>query len=157
MCFLALQRNSALIALLQLSKMCVLSWMSVLSRTCRTASALVGKFYVATGLALHTMSVLQAYQADVLKDLDERAGVTSEAVKELRQASDLALRVIKHTACTIGRSMPGLVAVERHLWLNLAEICDKDKGFLVTVNAVIKMLAKQQSIEFKQLFSTASP
>lgn len=70
------------------------------------------------------MSVLQAYQADVLKDLDERAGVTSEVVKELRQASDLTLQVIKHTASTIGQSIPGLVAVERHLCLNLAEICD---------------------------------
>lgn len=56
------------------------------SKSCRTTSALVSKFYVATGLALHIM-----HTADVLKDLDERAGVTSEAVKELRQASDLVL------------------------------------------------------------------
>lgn len=36
------------------------------------------------GVALHTMAVLQAYQADVLKDLDEEAGLTPMAAKELR-------------------------------------------------------------------------
>ncbi len=40
----------------------------------RTSSALVGKGYAAAGQAgscLHTMAVLQAYQADLLKELDE--------------------------------------------------------------------------------------
>lgn len=40
----------------------------------RTSSALVGKAYTAAGQAgscLHTMSVLQAYQADLLKEMDE--------------------------------------------------------------------------------------
>ncbi|KAI2665856.1 Transposon Ty3-G Gag-Pol polyprotein [Labeo rohita] len=44
------------------------------SKPLRVTSALVGKGYTAAGQAgacLHTMSVLQAYQADLLKELDE--------------------------------------------------------------------------------------
>ncbi|KAF4100711.1 hypothetical protein G5714_018907 [Onychostoma macrolepis] len=86
------------------------------TKPCRTTSALIGKSYVAAGqagMALHTMTILQAYQADVLKEMDEGDGLTPEAVKELRRATDLALRATKHTA--IRRSMAGSVAAERHL------------------------------------------
>ncbi len=48
------------------------------------------------------MAILQAYQADVLKEMDEGAGLTPEAVKELRKATDLALRATKHTAHVVG-------------------------------------------------------
>ncbi len=58
-------------------------------------------------------------------------GVTPEAVKELRRATNLALRAIKHTAQTVGCNMAGLVAVERLLWLNLTEIREKEKVFLL--------------------------
>ncbi len=78
------------------------------SKPCRTTSALIGKSYIAAGqagMALHTMAILQAYQADVLKKMDEGTGLTPEAVKELRRATDLALRATKHTACAVGRSM----------------------------------------------------
>ncbi len=34
-------------------------------------------------LHLHTMALLQAYQADCLKEMDEGDGLTPEAVKEL--------------------------------------------------------------------------
>ncbi len=67
-------------------------------------------------MALHTMAILQAYQADVLKEMDEGTGLTPEAVKELRRATDLALRATdlalratKHTARAVGRSMVGSV------------------------------------------------
>ncbi len=66
-------------------------------------------------MALHTMANLQAYQADVLKEMDKGTGLTPEAVKELRRATDLALRATKHTARTVGCSMVGSVAAERHL------------------------------------------
>ncbi len=71
------------------------------------------------GMALHTMAILQVHQADVLKEMDEGDSLTPEAVKELRKAKDLALRVTKHTARTVGRSMVGSVTTEHHLWLNL--------------------------------------
>ncbi len=83
------------------------------------------------GMALHTMAILQAYQADVLKEMDEGTGLTPEAVKELRRATDLALRATKHTARAVGRSMAASVAAERHLWLNLTEIREKEKVFLM--------------------------
>ncbi len=75
------------------------------SKPCRTTSALIGKSYIAAGqagMALHRMAILQAYQADVLKEMDEGTGLTPEAVK----------------ARAVGRSMAASVAAERHLWLN---------------------------------------
>ncbi len=54
------------------------------SKPCRTTSALIGKSYIVAGqagMALHTMAILQAYQADVLKEMDEGTGLTPEAVK----------------------------------------------------------------------------
>ncbi len=114
------------------------------------------------GVALHTMAILQAYQAEVLKEMDKGDGVTPEAVTELRRATDLALRATKHTGRAVGRSMAGLVATERHLWLNLTEI--REKVFLLdalvfssglfgdAVNAIVDKLraAKTQSAAFKQ-------
>ncbi len=102
------------------------------SKPCRTTSALIRKSYIAAGqagMALHTMAILQAYQADVLKEMDEGTGLTPEAVKELRRATDLALRATKHTARAVGCSMAASVAAERHLWLNLTEIREKEKVF----------------------------
>ncbi len=67
----------------------------------RTTSALVGKAYLAAGQAaacLHTMSLLQAYQADLLADLDEDKGIGLDTVCELRRAPDLSLRATKETA-----------------------------------------------------------
>ncbi len=104
------------------------------SKPCRTTSALIGKSYTAAGqagMALQTMAILQAYQADVLKEMDKGTGLTPEAVKELRRATDLALRATKHTARAVGRSMAASVAAERHLWLNLTEIREKEKVFLM--------------------------
>ncbi len=113
-------------------------------------------------MALNTMAILQAYQADVLKEMDEGTGLTKEAVKELRRATDLALRSTKHTARTVGRSMAVSVAGERHLWLNLTEI--REKEFLLdapisqsglfgeAVSSVVEKFrsAKTQSTALKQ-------
>ncbi len=115
-------------------------------------------------MALHMMANLQAYQADVLKEMDERTGLTPEAVKDLRRATDLAFRATKHTARTVGRSMAGSVAAERHLWLNLTDIREKEKVFLldasilqsglfgVAVSSVVEKfrLAKTQLAALKQ-------
>ncbi len=137
------------------------------SKPCRTTSALIGKSYIAAGqagMALHTMAILQAYQADVLKEMDEGTGLTPEAMKELRRATDLALRATKHTARAVGRSMAASVAAERHLWLNLTEIREKKKVFLMdapisqsglfgeAVSAVVDKFrsAKSQSAALKQ-------
>lgn len=70
------------------------------------------------GVALHMVVVLQAYQADLLKDLD----FAPETVAELRRTPNLALRATKQNAAAIGRSLVAMVATERPLWMNLADI-----------------------------------
>ncbi len=100
----------------------------------RITSALVGKAYSAAGQAaacLHTMSLLQAYQAELLIELDEVEGFNPNLVCKLRRATDLSLRAAKEMAKSIGRSMAALVTTERHLWLNLSNIKGKDKNFLM--------------------------
>ncbi len=52
-------------------------------------------------------------------------------VAELRRATDLSLRASKETARAIGWSMAALVATERHLWLTLSQIKDKERDFLI--------------------------
>lgn len=65
--------------------------------------------------ALDTMAVLQAYQADLLKDLDQGQRLPPGAVAELCRTTDLALHATKQTTDTFGRSMAAMVAMERHL------------------------------------------
>ncbi len=105
------------------------------TKPCRVTSSLVGKAFQAAGQAawkaLHTMAVLQAYQADLLKDLSTGRSIDEEAFLELRRATDLSLRATKQTARAIGRSMAAMVSTERHLWLNLTGIKDKDRTFLL--------------------------
>ncbi|KAL0168890.1 hypothetical protein M9458_037112, partial [Cirrhinus mrigala] len=104
------------------------------SKPLRVTSAPVGKGYTAAGQAgvcLHTMSVLQAYQADLLKELDEGEEIKDSDISELRRTADLSLRATKETARAIGRSMAALVAAERHLWLTLSDMKEKDRVFLL--------------------------
>ncbi|XDV19288.1 hypothetical protein PO909_024787 [Leuciscus waleckii] len=103
------------------------------SKPCRITSSLVGKAYQAAGQAgvvLHTMAVLQVYQADLLKNLSVGTTINEEAFSELRRATDLSLRATKQMARAIGRSISALVSTERHLWLNLTGIKDNDRVFL---------------------------
>ena len=58
-------------------------------------------------------------------------GPTPEDIAELRKTTDLSLRATKEMARAIGRSMAALAATERHLWLNLSGIKEKDKSFLL--------------------------
>ncbi len=133
----------------------------------RTTSALVGKAYTAAGQAagcLHTMAALQAYQAELLGDLDEEDTIKSDDITELRRATDLSLRATKETAKAIGRSMAALVVTERHLWLNRSQIKDKDRAFLLNapispsglfgsaINSVVdrSLETKKQAAAFQQ-------
>ncbi|KAL0147723.1 hypothetical protein M9458_056962, partial [Cirrhinus mrigala] len=49
----------------------------------------------------------------------------------LRRTMDLALRATKQAATAMGRSMVAMVVTERHLWVNLADLGKKEKGFLL--------------------------
>ncbi|KAL0172971.1 hypothetical protein M9458_033282, partial [Cirrhinus mrigala] len=77
------------------------------------------------------MAVLQAYQADLLKDLDKGQDLSPDEVAELRRTTDLALRATKQAATAMGRSMGAMVVMERHLWVNLADLGKKERGFLL--------------------------
>ncbi|KAL0152981.1 hypothetical protein M9458_051713, partial [Cirrhinus mrigala] len=99
------------------------------SKPCRTTSALAGRAYTSAGQAasaLHSMAILQVFQAKLLAQSDKSA-LDPATLTELRSATDLALRATKATAQAIGRSMDSLVVLERHLWLTLTEIKDADK------------------------------
>ncbi len=107
---------------------------SLPSKPLQDTSRLNGRAYAAAGqvvASLHTMAVLQAYQADLLKDLDKGLGLSPDEVAELRRTTDLALRATKQAATAMGRSMAAMVVMERHLWVNLADIGKKEKGFLL--------------------------
>ncbi|KAL0152362.1 hypothetical protein M9458_052087 [Cirrhinus mrigala] len=100
----------------------------------QVTSRLNGREYAAAGQAvgaLRTMAVLQAYQADLLKDLDKGQGLSPDEVAELRHTTDLALRATKQAATAMGRSMGAMVVTERHLWVNLADLGKKERGFLL--------------------------
>ncbi|KAL0203138.1 hypothetical protein M9458_001156, partial [Cirrhinus mrigala] len=144
------------------------------SKPLRVTSALVGKGYAAAGQAgacLHTMSVLQAYQADLLKELDEGAEISDCDISELRRTADLSLRATKETARAIGRSMASLVAAERHLWLTLSDMKEKDRVFLLdapllpsglfgdAVNAVVDRYqeARKQAAAFQRFLPRRRP
>ncbi len=98
------------------------------SKPCRATSALAGHAYSAAGQAasaLHSMAVLQVFQAKMLAN--KEAGLDAASLRDLRSATDLALRATKATAQAIGRSMSSLVVLERHLWLTLTEMKEADK------------------------------
>lgn len=59
------------------------------------------------------MAVLQTYQADLLKDMDVGEGIGPEAVKELRWATDLALRTTKQMTRSLGHSMAAMAVTKR--------------------------------------------
>ncbi len=85
----------------------------------------MGEAYAAAGQAgdtRQTISVLQAYQADLLKEAE---------IEELCSLSDLALRVTKQAACAIGCSFVALIVTERHFWLNLSGLIEKDRSFVL--------------------------
>ncbi len=67
------------------------------SKPCRTTSALAGRSYASAGQAasaLHSMAVLQVYQAKLLSAIDE-SEPDPATLRELRSATDLALRATK--------------------------------------------------------------
>ncbi|KAI2664245.1 Transposon Ty3-G Gag-Pol polyprotein [Labeo rohita] len=77
------------------------------SKPLRVTSALVGKGYTAAGQAgacLHTVSVLQAYQADLLKELDEGEEINETDIVELRRRRE---RVVQRSKTTEGSPIGG--------------------------------------------------
>ncbi len=106
---------------------------SLPSKPCRATANLAGKAFSMAGQAasaLHVIAILQVYQAKLLKSLDED-GPDPEVFKELRRATDLALKATRVTARAIGRNMGNLVVLDRNLWLTLTELKDSEKTALL--------------------------
>ncbi len=86
---------------------------------CRTTAALTNRAYAAAGQAgsaLHTMAVLQLFQAKLLCGMDESGQVYQEALKELRTATDLALHIMKAIAQAIGKTMARVPPLVKPHW-----------------------------------------
>ncbi|KAL0201659.1 hypothetical protein M9458_004846, partial [Cirrhinus mrigala] len=123
------------------------------------------------GVCPHIMSMLQAYQADLLKELDEGEEIKDSDISELRRTTDLSLRTTKETARAIRRSMAALVAAERHLWLTLSDMKEKDRVFFLdaplapsglfgdTVNSVVDRYQKahKQAAAFQRFLPCRYP
>lgn len=60
-------------------------------------------------------------------------GVAPVEIKELHLSFNLALRATKQVACAIGCTLAALIVTERHLLLNLLELKEKDRSFLLDV------------------------
>ncbi len=71
------------------------------------------------------MAMLQVFQAKMLAS--EEGGLGAASLRDLRSATDLALRATNATAQAIGRSMSSLILLECHLWLTLTELKEADK------------------------------
>ncbi len=71
------------------------------------------------------MAVLQVFQAKMLAN--EEASLDSASLRDLRSATDLALRTTKATTQAIGRSTSSLIMLDRHLCLTMTEMKEADK------------------------------
>ncbi len=58
-------------------------------------------------------------------------GVAPAEIEELCCLSDLALHETKQAARAIGCSLVALIVTERHLWLNLSGLTEKDRSFVL--------------------------
>ncbi len=127
------------------------------SRACRHSSALTGSAYAACGetaSALHAMALLQVHQAKALRDLHE-GGHDPGVLSELRTTKDLALRVTKVTARSLGRAMSTMVVQECHLWLCLADMKEADKARFLNAPVSQTGLFGDAVENFAQQFSAA--
>ncbi len=98
---------------------------SLPSNPCRTIAHLANKAYASDGEAastLHAMAELQAAEGGAL---------TAEAVKDLRAAMDFVLMAMMRAAQAVGKAMGFMIVLQRHLWLNLADLKDADSKVLL--------------------------
>ncbi len=100
------------------------------------------------------MSLLQVHQAKALRDLHE-GGHDPEVLSELHTTTDLALRVTKVTARSLGRAMSTMVVQERHLWLCLADMKEADKARFLNAPMSQTSLFGDAVENFAQQFSAA--
>ncbi|KAI7798269.1 hypothetical protein IRJ41_024254, partial [Triplophysa rosa] len=82
-----------------------------------------------TARALSSMSLLQTYQAICLGELSEAmsAGMPCDALMgEVRSTADYILRATRGVLGSLGHAMASTVVAQRHLWLTLANLPERD-------------------------------
>ncbi|XP_013883292.1 uncharacterized protein LOC106531896 [Austrofundulus limnaeus] len=103
------------------------------SKPCRFSSAQLEKIYKAQGntaRALSSVTMLQTYQAMALAELAAQMPQENPLLpllNKIRLASDHNLRVSCCVALALGKGMASTVVAQRHLWLTLADVPDKDR------------------------------
>ncbi|KAG1925027.1 hypothetical protein F2P79_025808 [Pimephales promelas] len=100
------------------------------SKACRATSNFHARAYSAAGQAasaLHSMSVLQVLQSDILCEMAS-SGRQPPVLSDLRRATDLSLRATKAAAQALGRCMAALCVAERHLWLTLTDMGESERA-----------------------------
>lgn len=87
------------------------------------------------------MAVLQTYQADLLKDLNNGQGLSPEAVSKLRRTMDLSLRATKQTAAAIDCSIKAEEVSEAFLAQSLGDQGKEKIFFLLPYFCPLDLLA----------------
>jgi hypothetical protein len=104
------------------------------SKHCRFSASQLDKIYRAqasTARALSSVTMLQTYQAMRLAELGSLMPADSPTVpllNEVRLATDYILRVSRCAALSLGRGMASTVVAQRHLWLTLSDVPERDRA-----------------------------
>lgn len=103
------------------------------SKHCRFSAGQLEKIYRAQGCAARTLSsvtMLQTYQAMCLAELGAQLPAGSPLtplLNEVRLATDYILRMSRGVALSVGRGMAFTVVAQRHLWLTLSDVPEKER------------------------------
>ena len=104
------------------------------SKPCRFSAAQLEKIYRAqagTARALSSVTMLQTYQAMCLAEIGSLMppdNPLAPLLDEVRVATDYMLRVSRCAALSLGRGMASTVVAQRHLWLTLSNVPDRDRA-----------------------------
>lgn len=104
------------------------------SKHCRFSYAQLEKCYrsqATTARAMSSVSMLQTYQAICLAELASllpEGSALTELLNEIRVATDHSLRMSRCAALSLGRGMGTTVVAQRHLWLTLTDMPDRDRA-----------------------------
>ncbi|KAL0151516.1 hypothetical protein M9458_053168 [Cirrhinus mrigala] len=123
--------EETLASYLSLGEASSLKALSLPSEPLQQTSSLNGGAYAAAGHAVASLHTVAVLQADLLKDLNKGQGLSPDEVAELCRTTDLAPWATKQATTAMCRSMVAIVVMERHLWVNLADLGKKEKGFLL--------------------------
>lgn len=104
------------------------------SKHCRFSASQLEKIYRAqagTARAMSSVTMLQTYQAMCLAELGSLVPDDSPLaplLNEVRVTTDYILRASRCAALSLGRGMASTVVAQRHLWLTLSDVPDRDRA-----------------------------